>query len=183
MYHVLRRHLTPRHPLYALIRFSTCDTEMLTLSLARPASASRLFSMRYLLACIRLVRCNRSIPAALCAHLVNAPRVLSGHLTPSVAANSRLCPHTGCLPAQTKTARYTYRAANMRFPGLDIPLSLCASRLVHSCQAQSTLLPWVCFSLVQSIVSNHQWTVNPHFVEMRGLEPLTYALQRRRSPG
>lgn len=36
VYHVLLRHLTPRHPPYALSRFSpaSCDTEMLTLLLA-----------------------------------------------------------------------------------------------------------------------------------------------------
>ena len=59
VYHVLLRHLTPRHPPCALIHFCTCDTEKLILS-------------RYY-ACIRLLSCVPELPPAanrksLCAH-------------------------------------------------------------------------------------------------------------------
>jgi hypothetical protein len=50
VYHVLLRHLTPRHPPCALIHFCTCDTEKLILS-------------RYY-ACIRLLSCVPELPPA-----------------------------------------------------------------------------------------------------------------------
>ena len=59
VYHVLPRHLTPRHPPYALIHFCTCDTEKLILS-------------RYY-ACIRLLSCVPELPPAAACKVPLAP--------------------------------------------------------------------------------------------------------------
>ncbi len=50
MYHVLLRHLTPRHPPHALIHFCTCDTEKLILS------RSRLFRCLYSYSVVKVLR-------------------------------------------------------------------------------------------------------------------------------
>ena len=52
MYHALHRHLTPRHPLYALIRFLSCDTETTTFSFVFADTFSRI--AMHLLNCTRL---------------------------------------------------------------------------------------------------------------------------------
>ena len=133
VYHVLLRHLTPRHPPQALSSLISCDAEKLTF-----------FTISSFAFAILLLMCT--------------PLFSGGGLT---AKQRALVPdHTSRLSIPLSTLQPG------RLPGCLFPFCLLPVLLIVDAS-----LPYQ-YALPQASLT----------VEMRGLEPLTYALQRHRSP-
>lgn len=168
MYHVLHRHLAPRHPPCALTNLSFWlfygDTgSFASFSTLIDYLRVCLFSRIYLLR-IRLLRCvSEVIP----------PRLGQSSAMPHAPTDDRL-------EFLTKTTRQFCRVASCNRYAMPSK-ELCSSDVQRDiCQVLPG--PFVSRLLIARILQIFLHVVKYWFLETKGLEPLTFALQRRRSP-
>ena len=182
MFHVLLRRLTPRHPPYALSSFLLPDAERFcfhfvflaqataTRQLRRPDVSSRFF----LLFAMRLVMCSEGreafahhdphgLVADACSRFSSGPRV-EGQTLLFVTCSA------GLLSAGAKQPGTS--------PGCMAPDCSAAPFAICRKPLPQFGTPVTSQAAGQSFLSGEYAAQ----VEMRGLEPLTSALQRRRSP-
>jgi hypothetical protein len=133
VYHVLLRHLTPRHPPYALLRCFTCDTEKLILS--------RYFTYASVNYTLELLSCARCHPPAV-AHkpsLVTTCRPATPSISPSPPTKQ---PGIPGLKRSHPKYRYLFYVITSSINFVFNPLIRHTTNILKPQQTVKTLLEW-----------------------------------------